>query len=52
MRGGLTTTPTPGAERVKLSAYPAHMFLKSIVQDKHSSDHSYSNPVESKQIAG
>ena len=44
--------PTLGAERVKSSAYPAHMVIKAIVQGEHPSDHSYSSPVESKQVAG
>ena len=46
-KGGLTTLPAPGAEKNRMSAYPAHMVIEAIVQDKHSSNYSYSSPVES-----
>ena len=36
MRGGLTTLPTPGAERTRTSAYPVHMVIEAIVQGKYS----------------
>ena len=49
---GVTTLPAPGAKRVMLSVYPAHIVIKGIVQGKHSSDHTYSSLVESKQVAG
>ena len=46
MWGDLTTLPTPGAERTRLSAHPVHIVIETTVQGKHSSNHSYSNPVE------